>query len=687
MAIAKQVELLFAGVQANGKTVSNGTVSFVKPDTNIFVPVYLDASADPAKTSKNPVPLDFDAKANVFINGIVDIVVRDKAGVVVAAAEKWEYKSVSEQLSIGIDPTADGSPLNATTLITLINNSGGAPLTIFIVPEQWLIDITINWPANSGVFFLMGASFNTLIGITNNFQGDLKGFAFHHLQGQGTYVFSDKINELQSIWLDGVTPNRRIIRNITNFQDDSIFEAEARFQIGVGHEADNDSSSKYVYTKDEAEVISDITGAEEGKKIVSVSESGALKTVTKFDKDGNEVIGRRLTSVETTAANHTAEEIERTSSSPANFDSLRTLHKITNDALEQVVAVNRKVSLDDITDGLENSSITYFVLADGLLHDSLIIDPEGISTDIVKVDIIRDFILGHVLLDSLLVVSKDNDDVEYVSQINRRSKTIPAIGDILTTQTQGQSDLLNDFNTAQTKVETTDVTEATISSKVTQSTIESGVDTPYLEGQEGVLKATNDLLVENNSQITPGGTFQGYTVRDVKRFEFDRTIVTGSILPQPAKGLKSSFPSNFNSSSWPIEEFSGGGKIFLLLEFGDTDSFTAPFPNTITIQLVLFTPALIVAAEHQFTSITDIRDEFHFELGTANIVPFNYTLVTNSNYIDLFKNGDGSVPNSWEIRVGVSPNNQFPGKNFPWGNGDNVVGHITTPQIKFIWTI
>lgn len=80
------------GLRYDGITLASGTVTFKEPGLETLRAIYIDRNKSSEKA--NPVTLDANGQAEIFLAGVYDVVVKNAAGVTKATWDGYEGASV-----------------------------------------------------------------------------------------------------------------------------------------------------------------------------------------------------------------------------------------------------------------------------------------------------------------------------------------------------------------------------------------------------------------------------------------------------------------------------------------------------------------------------------------------------------------------------------------------------------------
>lgn len=208
----------FRATTSTGSALSGGKLYTYAPGTSTLKATYADRAKVTANA--NPIVLDSNGEATIYLDGNYKMVLKSSAGVT-----QWTMDSVS-----GITPTAqvyevdaldygsgDYTQATITAALAAIGTTNKA--TLILRPGTWVISSNADWSAYTNITIKMpaGSLLQIATGTTTTIGGPFEAGMYQVLNcvGTGKIVFGTRsINHAYPHWI-GVVPNDNTAR-VTN---------------------------------------------------------------------------------------------------------------------------------------------------------------------------------------------------------------------------------------------------------------------------------------------------------------------------------------------------------------------------------------------------------------------------------------------------------------------------------------
>ena len=346
MGNATQVDFLVAGVtNTSNLPLSGGTAHFFDIDAVTYKTIWEDS----AKTveAKNPADLSEKGTVTVYASGTYTVVTKNSAGAIQETYPSVYFPEIASSSTNTIDASLFGSGDDAAALVLAIASASGADRTVYLSPKNWDIDADLTIPSNINIKFEMGAYATVANAKTLTINGVIEAplYNIFRVAGSGSVVIENKNNNIPSVWLPAGTHDHRTVDGTFTISDNLVIEGT----------------------------------------------SGGIPVTVNVNEDTAPVEMLRL---------------NRTSSSPADNDTLDINIVSENDNDEQVSFGKVQLKTLDVSDGTEKGEISFHVAdgVDGSVDQVLQVNIDGITVtgDVGAVD--ANF-TGNVVIDGDLDVN------------------------------------------------------------------------------------------------------------------------------------------------------------------------------------------------------------------------------------------------------------------------------------------
>lgn len=277
MATFKQIDFLAGGVSnASNQQLIGGSATIYLSGTNELA--VLKKDADGVEDCPNPVILNATGSASIFVDGIVDVVLKDANGLTVANYNGFTYE-IPDQSNFGIDASQFGNGNDAEAIQLAIDSVAGSPAQIFLVAQEWIINQNLTIPTNINILFVYGAYMDIQTGFTLNYQGTWTPILYPIHTGLGSLIYSTRNNTIPSVnELNGTYDNQKLTGTVNvdgkiNVVNGSGINTTGSINIGDNNDGAlySDGTNAQLITTNNAGIVLDSDSDKIDLKASSVS--------------------------------------------------------------------------------------------------------------------------------------------------------------------------------------------------------------------------------------------------------------------------------------------------------------------------------------------------------------------------------------------------------------------------------